>query len=39
MKIVYNKLVKVIINALALAEIIIKVVMQHHGLPDSIISD
>ncbi len=31
--------VKVIINAPALAEIIIEVVVQHHGLPNSIVSD
>ena len=38
-KIVYYKLVKVTINALKLAEIIINMVMQYYGLPHSIISD
>ena len=38
-KIVYYKPVKVIINVLGLVEVIIDVVVQHHGLPDSIISD
>ena len=38
-KIVYFKLVKVIIFASGLAEVIINVVMRHHGLPDSIISN
>ncbi len=38
-KIVYYELVKVTINALGLAEVIIKVVLRHHGLPDSIVSD
>ncbi len=38
-KIIHYKPVKVTINALALAEIIIKVVVQHHNLPNSIISD
>ena len=38
-KIVYYKPVKVIINALGLAEIIIIVVVRHHGLPDSIITN
>ncbi len=36
---VYYELVKVSIDALALAGVIIKVVVQHHGLPDSIVSD
>ena len=36
---VYYKPVKITINALGLAEIIINVVIQCHGLPDSIISD
>lgn len=35
----YHKLVKVTINILSLAEIIIDVVMQYHGLSDSIISN
>ena len=36
---VYYEPVKVTINAPGLAEVIIDVVVQHHGLPDSIISD
>ncbi len=36
---VYYELVKVTIDALALAEVIIKAVMRHYGLPDSIVSD
>ena len=38
-KIVYYKLVKVTINALGLAKVIIDVVMRHHGLPDLIVTD
>ena len=38
-KIVYYKPVKVTINTSGLAEVIIDVVVQYHGLPDSIISD
>ncbi len=38
-KMVHYKPVKVTINAPALAEVIIEVVVRHHGLPDSIISD
>ena len=38
-KIVHYKLVKVTINTSGLAEVIIDVVVWHHGLPDSIISD
>ena len=38
-KMVYYELVKVIINAPGLAEVIIDVVVRHHGLPDSIVSD
>ena len=38
-KIVYHEPVKVTINALGQAEVIIDVVVRHHGLPDSIISD
>ena len=38
-KIVHYKLVKVTINAPGLAEVIIDVVVRHHGLLDSIISD
>ncbi len=38
-KMVHYKPIKVTINALALVEVIIKAVVWHHGLPDSIISD
>ena len=38
-KIVYYKPVKVIIDALGLAEVIINVMLRYYGLPDSIISD
>ena len=38
-KMVYYKLVKVTINALALAEIIIEAIVRHHGLPHSIASN
>ena len=38
-KIVYYKLVKVTINTLRLAKVIINIVIQHYGLPDSIIND
>ena len=38
-KMVYYKLVKVTISIPGLAEVIINVVIQYHGLPDSIISD
>ena len=38
-KMVHYELVKVTINASRLAEVIIDVVIQHHGLSDSIISD
>ena len=38
-KMVYYELVKVTIDAPGLAEVIIDVVVRHHGLPDSIISD
>ena len=38
-KMVHYEPVKVTINAPELAEIIINVVVRHHGLPDSIISD
>ena len=38
-KMVHYKPVKVTINAPGLVEVIIDVVVQHHGLPDSIISD
>ena len=36
---VYYEPVKVIIDALGLAEVILEVVVRHHGLPDSIVSD
>ncbi len=36
---VHYKPVKVTINAPTLAEVIIEAVVQHHGLPDSIVSD
>ena len=35
----HYKLVKVTINFSGLAEVIINIVLQHHGLLDSIISD
>ena len=38
-KIVYYKLVQVTVNALGLAKVISDMVMQHHNLLDSIISD
>ena len=38
-KMVHYEPVKVTINALGLAEVIINVVVQYHGLPDSIIND
>ena len=38
-KMVYYKPVKVTINAPGLAEVILDVVVWHHGLPDSIVSD
>ena len=38
-KMVHYKLVKVTINAPGLAEVIINVVVRHHGLPDSIVTD
>ena len=38
-KIVYYKLVKIIINAPGLAEVIINVVVWHHGLLDSIVTN
>ncbi len=38
-KMVYYEPVKVTIDAPALAEVIIEAVVQHHGLPDSIVSD
>ena len=36
---VYYKLVKVIIDTLDFTEIIINVMVRHHGLPDSIITN
>ena len=38
-KMMHYEPVKVIIDALGLVEVIIDVVVRHHGLPDSIISD
>ena len=38
-KMVRYKSVKIMIDALGLAEVIIDVVVRHHGLPDSIITD
>ncbi len=38
-KMVYYEPVKVTINALALAEVIIEAVVQYHGLLDSIVND
>ena len=38
-KMVHYKPIKVTINAPGLAEIIIDVVVRHHGLPDSIVTD
>ena len=38
-KMVYYKPVKVTIDAPGLAEVIIDVVVRHHGLPDSIVTD
>ena len=39
MKMVYYKPVKVTINALGLAKVIIDVVVRHHGLSNSIVTD
>ena len=36
---VYYKPVKITINALGLAKVIINVVMKHHGLSDSIVTN
>ena len=38
-KIVHYKPVKIIIDILGLVKVIINVVIQHHGLPDSIVTD
>ena len=38
-KMVHYKPVKVIIDALRLAKVIIDMVMRHHGLPDSIVTN
>ncbi len=38
-KMVYYKPVRVTIDALGLAEVILDVVVRHHGLPDSIVND
>ncbi len=39
MKMVYYKLVKVIIDALGLVKVIINMIMCHHGVPESIVID
>ncbi len=36
---VYYELVRVTIDASGLAEVIMKAVVRHHGLPNSIVSD
>ncbi len=38
-KMVHYELIKVTIDASGLGEVIIKAVVRHHGLPDSIVSD
>ena len=38
-KMVYYKQVKVTINIISLAEVIINLVMKHYGLPDSIVTN
>ena len=38
-KMVHYKLVMITINAPGLAEVIIDVVVRHHGLPNSIVTD
>ena len=38
-KMVYYKLVKIILDAPKLAQVIIDVVVRHHGLPDLIVTD
>ncbi len=38
-KMVYYELVKVTIDALGLAEVILDIIVRHHGLPDSIVSN
>ena len=38
-KMVYYKPVKITINTLGLGEVIIHVVVRHHGLPNSIVTD
>ncbi len=38
-KMVYYKPVKVTINASSLAEVIIDMVVRHHGVPESIVTD
>lgn len=38
-KIMHYKLIKITIDALGLAEVIINAVVHHQGLPDSIVSD
>ncbi len=36
---VYYKLVKITIDVLAFVEVIIKAIVRHYSLPDSIVSD
>ena len=38
-KMVHHEPVKITINAPGLAEVIINIVVRHHGLPDSIVTD
>lgn len=39
MKMIYYKPVKISIDALSLVEVILDIIVQHHGLSDCIISD
>ena len=39
MKMVHYKPVKITIDALGLAKVIIDIIVRHHGLPDSIVTD
>ena len=36
---VHYKLIKITLDAPGLAEVIIDVIVRHHGLPDSIVTD
>ena len=38
-KMIHYKLVKVIINVLGLSKVIINIIVRHHGLPDSIVTN